>query len=84
MCHSPHCYTIYSKYNMVTCVSARGSIVSAAVEEELSKLVDRIESPVFSIVGGRRITSGYIAGKFVRALITGPGSVNTVQSLTAG
>jgi len=26
MCHSPHCYTIYSEYNVVTCVSARGSI----------------------------------------------------------
>jgi futalosine hydrolase len=58
-------------------------IVSAAVEEELSKLIDRIESPVFSIVGGRRITSGYIEGKPVRVLITGPGTVNTVQSLTA-
>ena len=58
-------------------------IVSAAVEEELSKLVDCIESPVFSIVGGRRITSGYVEGKPVRVLITVPGTVNTVQSLTA-
>ena len=58
-------------------------IVSAAIEEELSKLVDRIESPVLSIVGGRRITRGHIEGKPVRALITGPGTVNTVQSLTA-
>jgi len=58
-------------------------IVSAAVEEEISKLVESIESPVFSIVGGRRITSGYIKGKPVRALITGAGTVNTVQSLTA-
>ncbi|MBU2521575.1 MAG: futalosine hydrolase [Proteobacteria bacterium] len=58
-------------------------IVSAAVEEELSKLIDRIESPVFSSVGGRKTTCGYIAGKPVRALITGPGTVNTVQCLTA-
>lgn len=58
-------------------------IVSAAVEEELSKLVDHIENPVFSIVGGRRMARGYIAGKPVRTLITGPGTVNTVQSLTA-
>jgi len=58
-------------------------IVLAAVEGELSKLIDRIESPVFSSAGGRKITSGYIEGKPVRALITGPGVVNTVQSLTA-
>ncbi|MBC2695089.1 MAG: futalosine hydrolase [Desulfobacteraceae bacterium] len=58
-------------------------IVLAAVEEELSKLIDRIENPIFSIVGGRRITCGYIEGKPVRVLITGPGTVNTVQSLTA-
>jgi len=58
-------------------------IVSAAVEEELSKLIDRIESPVFSSVGGRRVVNGYIEGKPVRAIITGPGSVNTVQSLSA-
>ncbi|MCJ7615495.1 MAG: futalosine hydrolase [Desulfobacterales bacterium] len=58
-------------------------IVSAAVEEELSNLIDRIESPVFSSAGGRKTTRGYIAGKSVRALITGPGTVNTVQSLTA-
>ncbi len=58
-------------------------IVSAAVEEELSKLIDSIESPVFSSVGGRRIANGYIEGKPVRALITGPGTVNTVQSLSA-
>ena len=58
-------------------------IVLAAVEEELSTLIDRIESPVFSIVGGRRMSRGYIEGKPVRVLITGPGTVNTVQSLTA-
>ena len=58
-------------------------IVSAAVEGELSKFIDRIENPVLSIAGGRRITRGYIEGKPVRALITGPGVVNTVQSLTA-
>ena len=58
-------------------------IVSAAVEEELSKLIDKIESRVFSSVGGRRVANGYIKGKPVRAIITGPGSVNTVQSLSA-
>ncbi|MDL1964459.1 MAG: futalosine hydrolase, partial [Deltaproteobacteria bacterium] len=58
-------------------------VLAAAVEEELSKFIDRIESPILSIVGGRKITSGYIAGKPVRVLITGPGTVNTVQSLTS-
>jgi futalosine hydrolase len=60
-----------------------GMIVLAAVEEELSKLIGRIESPVFSIVGGRRIIHGYIEEKPVRVLITGPGTINAVQSLTA-
>lgn len=58
-------------------------IVSAAIEEELSKLIDSIKSPIFSSVGGRKITHGHIEGKPVRAIITGPGSVNTVQSLSA-
>jgi len=58
-------------------------IVSAAVEEELSKLIDSIESPAFSSTGGRRVANGYIEGKPVRAIITGLGSVNTVQSLSA-
>jgi len=58
-------------------------IVSAAVEEELAIFVDSIESPVFSSVGGRRVANGYIEEKPVRVIITGPGSVNTVQSLSA-
>ena len=58
-------------------------IIIAAVYEELSQLLDRVEKPVVSRVGGREVTSGHIEGKAVRLLVTGPGLVNTVQSLTA-
>jgi len=58
-------------------------IIIAAVYDELSQLLDRVEKPVVSRVGGREVTSGRIEGKAVRLLVTGPGLVNTVQSLTA-
>ena len=49
----------------------------------MSALIDRVEKPVVSKVGGRKIVSGYIEGKPVKLLVTGPGLVNTVQALTA-
>ncbi|MBC8200190.1 MAG: futalosine hydrolase [Desulfobacterales bacterium] len=58
-------------------------IITAAVYEELSALIDRVEKPVVSKVGGRKIVSGHIEGKSVKLLVTGPGLVNTVQALTA-
>ncbi len=58
-------------------------IITAATYDEVSGLVDKIEKPVVSTVGGRKITSGYIEGKFVKILITWPGIVNTVQALSA-
>jgi nucleoside phosphorylase len=58
-------------------------IITAAVYEELSALIDRVEKPVVSKVGKRKIISGHIEGKSVKLLITGPGLVNTVQALTA-
>ena len=58
-------------------------IIAAAVYEELSALIDRVEKPVVSKVGGRKIVSGYIEAKPVKLLVTGPGLVNTVQALTA-
>ena len=58
-------------------------IIAAAVYDELSQLLDRVEKPVVSRVGGREVVSGHIEGKSVRLLVTGPGLVNTVQSLTA-
>ncbi|MFV9645274.1 MAG: hypothetical protein ACNYWU_05565, partial [Desulfobacterales bacterium] len=58
-------------------------IIVAAVYDELSALIDRVEKPVVSKLGGRKIVSGHIGGKSVKLLITGPGIVNAVQALTA-
>ena len=58
-------------------------IIAAAVYHELSALIDRVEKPVVSKLGGRKIVSGHIEGKSVKLIITGPGIVNTVQALTA-
>ncbi|HUV50135.1 MAG TPA: futalosine hydrolase [Anaerolineae bacterium] len=58
-------------------------IITAAVYDELSALIDRVEKPVVSKVGWRKIVSGHIEGKPVKVLITGPGLVNAVQALTA-
>ncbi len=58
-------------------------IIAAAVYDELSALIDRVEKPVVSKLGGRKIVSGHIEGKSVKLIITGPGIVNAVQALTA-
>jgi len=58
-------------------------IIIAAVYDELSALIDRVEKPVVSKLGGRKIVSGHIEGKSVKLLITGLGIVNAVQALTA-
>lgn len=58
-------------------------IIAAAIYDELSALIDRVEKPVVLKVGGRKIVSGHIEGKPVKLLITGPGLVNAVQALTA-
>ena len=58
-------------------------IIAAAVYDELSVLIDRVEKPVISKLGGRKIVSGYMEGKSVKFLITGLGLVNAVQALTA-
>ena len=58
-------------------------LVSAAVPGEISFIKDAVISPVYSKIGGREILSGYIRDVPVQLLITGPGLVNTVQSLTA-
>ncbi len=58
-------------------------IVAAAVEGEVAGLVGRLGEPVVSHVGQREIISGYLEGKPVRILVTGPGIVNTVQALSA-
>ncbi|MBW1759854.1 MAG: hypothetical protein JRI88_06020, partial [Deltaproteobacteria bacterium] len=58
-------------------------LIAAAVSGEVSGLMDRIERPVSSTVGGRKITAGRLEGKPVKVLITGTGIVNTVQALSA-
>ncbi len=58
-------------------------IIVAATYSEVSGLIDRVERPVVSSIGGREVTSGYIEGKSVKILITEPGLVNTVQALSA-
>jgi futalosine hydrolase len=58
-------------------------IIAAAVDSEVSGLMDRLERPVFSHVGGRKIIAGSLEGRPVKILVTGPGVVNTVQALSA-
>ncbi|CAN2041768.1 Futalosine hydrolase [Candidatus Magnetomoraceae bacterium gMMP-15] len=58
-------------------------LIAAAVHNELSKLFDLIDKAVRLNIGHREIISGYLNGKAVRLLITGPGIINTVQSLSA-
>ncbi len=56
-------------------------LICGAVEAEISHLASRIESPVESAVGRKKLISGKLAGKKVRALVTGPGLVNCAHAL---
>lgn len=58
-------------------------LIAAAVHNELANLMGLVKSPVPSLIGGRKIVSGYISDQPVRVIITGPALVNNVQSLTA-
>jgi futalosine hydrolase len=58
-------------------------LIAAAVEGELSPLERRVDKPRAIRIGGRKLTSGHIAGLPVRMLETGPGLVNAVQAVTA-
>ena len=58
-------------------------IIAAAVAGELANLLDRVEMPTVSIMGGRKIITGYLEGKYIGLLVTGPGLVNAVQALSA-
>jgi len=58
-------------------------LIVSAVYNELSSILDRLESPAALSAGGRKIICGRLEGESVRILITGPGIINTVQSLTA-
>ncbi len=56
-------------------------MIFAAVEAEISPLVEQFESPCERAVGGKKSVSGKLLGKRVRALATGPGLVNCAHAL---
>ncbi|MCD6271532.1 MAG: futalosine hydrolase [Deltaproteobacteria bacterium] len=58
-------------------------LIAAAVHNELTNLIDLVEKPVSSLIGDRKVISGYISDQPVRIIITGPALFNNVQSLTA-
>lgn len=58
-------------------------LIAAAVLNELAWLVNKIDRPVALTVGRRRVISGYLNGRPVKLLVTGPGIANTVQALSA-
>ena len=59
------------------------TIIAAAVFDEVSSLIGRIDNAHSASLGGRNIVSGYIGDKHVKIIVTGPGIANTVQALTA-
>ena len=62
----------------------RSVLIAGAVAGELERIRHALETPVRSIVGRRHLFSGFIFGKAVQLLVTGPGLLNAAQSLTAG
>jgi futalosine hydrolase len=57
-------------------------LIAAAVDDEIALLIKYFQRPREGRIGGRKIIYGKIAGNEVAALVTGPGIVNCVQSLT--
>lgn len=58
-------------------------LVAGAVAGELEGIRAALEHPVCCAVGRRDLLSGFICGKAVQLAVTGPGLLNTAQSLTA-
>lgn len=58
-------------------------LVTASVTEEAKWIKDQLASMNQKIIGGRPVFEGSIGEVSVRLVETGPGMVNTVQSLTA-
>lgn len=58
-------------------------LVTASVTEEAKCIIDRLTSMKQKKIGGRPVFEGSIGDVPVRLVETGPGMVNTVQSLTA-
>jgi len=58
-------------------------LIAGAVSGEAGGIRQAVENPVCSRVGNRELLSGFINGKSVQIAVTGPGLINTAQSLTA-
>jgi futalosine hydrolase len=58
-------------------------LVLAAVMPEIQGLLDRIGNPSDRRIGGRQVWCGRMHGMPIRIVVTGPGIINTVQSITA-
>jgi len=58
-------------------------LIAGAVTGEVEGIRQAVENPVCSCVGQRELVSGFICKKAVQILVTGPGLLNTAQSLTA-
>jgi len=58
-------------------------LVLAAVMPEVQGILDRIDSPVSCMIGGRVVWCGRMHGMPLRIVVTGPGVFNTVQAVTA-
>jgi len=58
-------------------------LITAAVNQEIENLLQITEKLNIVHIGGRKTYQGSIEKRKVRILVTGPGSVNTVQAMTA-
>lgn len=58
-------------------------LITAAVNQEIETLLRNTEKLSVVHIGGRKTYQGSIKNQAVRILATGPGSVNTVQAITA-
>lgn len=58
-------------------------LVTASVPEEAAEIKAQLAGVGKYRIGGRPVFDGRIGETFIRLLVTGPGMVNTVQSLTA-
>ena len=58
-------------------------LIAAATNNEILNLIDLVEQPSATLIGGRNVISGYMNNQPVKIIITGPALVNNVQALTA-
>ncbi|MBC2715613.1 MAG: futalosine hydrolase [Desulfobacteraceae bacterium] len=73
----------FSEKNQSELIKEPYILILAAVDEELSGLIQNISHPDQSIIGKRNIISGTVGNVHVKLLASGPGIVNTAQALTA-